>query len=138
MIVACIEFCRRITRCEVILCVWHVQREWLKNVNQLDTSKEKTNEMFSELGFIMKHSSSVEVSSAIDGIFNKFANEKKFLDYFYNNWVTGDKICKCTCFFFCFHFFSNKYEISTLTQFFTFRDVGKRLLRISSGKSRDQ
>ena len=89
--------------CEVILCVWHVQREWLKNVNQLDTSKEKTNEMFNKLGFIMKKSSSVEVEEAIDGFFSKFANEEKFLDYFHNNWVISDKIHKCT--YYCFYFY---------------------------------
>jgi hypothetical protein len=43
----------------------------------------------------MKNCSNDEVSDAIDGVFNKFSNEEKFLDYFYKNWVAGDKIRKC-------------------------------------------
>lgn len=62
----------------MILCLWNVWRVWLKNVNQLATSKEKENKMFSELGFIMKHSSSSKVADAIDGFFSKFTNEEKF------------------------------------------------------------
>ena len=88
----------------MILCVWHVRRAWLKNVNRLASSPEKGHEMFNDLGFIMKNCSKDEVDNAIDGFFNKFANEEKFLDYFYKNWVADDKISKCTkfCLYFCF------------------------------------
>ena len=105
MSLKCTKYGRRITRCEVLLCVWHVRRAWLKNVNRLATSPEIANEMFSELGFIMKHVSSDEVATAMDGFFKKIANEKKFLEYFHNNWVVGDKIrkytysCCCAVFF---------------------------------------
>eukprot|EP00253_Pinus_taeda_P028427 PITA_28427 len=85
---------RRITGCDVILCVWHVRRAWLKNVNRLATSSIKAKEMFSELGFIMKHTLNYEVEDAINQFFIKFADEEKFLDYFNKNWVTGDKIRK--------------------------------------------
>lgn len=50
--------------------------------------------MFSELGFIMKHTLNYEVEDEINQFFIKFADEEKFLDYFNKNWVTGDKICK--------------------------------------------
>ena len=50
--------------------------------------------MFSYLGLIMNDCSNVEVSNEINVFFNKFANAKKFLDYFHKNWVVGDKICK--------------------------------------------
>ena len=78
----------------MILCVWHVRRAWLKNVNRLATSSIKANEMFSELGYIMKHILSNEVEDAISQFFIKFADEEKFLDYFHKNWVVGDKIRK--------------------------------------------
>lgn len=78
----------------MILCVWHVRRAWLKNVNRLATSSIKANEMFSELGFIMKYNLTYEVEDAINHFLIKFADEEKFLDCFNKNWVTGDKIRK--------------------------------------------
>jgi hypothetical protein len=48
----------------VILCVWNVQRAWLKNVNRLASSLEKVKEMFNELGYIMKNCSKDEVGNA--------------------------------------------------------------------------
>jgi hypothetical protein len=52
----------------------------------------------------MKNCSNDEVDNAINGFFNKFANEEKFLDYFHKNWVVGDKIHKFTYLFLCFYF----------------------------------
>lgn len=66
----------------------------MKNVNRLATSSIKAKEMFSELGFIMKHTLNYEVENVINQFFIKFAYEEKFLDYFNKNWVTGDKIRK--------------------------------------------
>ena len=51
--------------------------------------------MFSDLGYIMKHTLNVEVDDAINNFFNKFADEQKFLNYFHKNWVVDDKIRKC-------------------------------------------
>lgn len=76
----------------MILCVWHVRREWLKNANRLASSPENAKEMFNELGCIMKNCSKDEVGNAINHFFIKFSNEEIFLDYFQKNWVTGDKI----------------------------------------------
>ena len=90
----CIEYGRRITGCDVILCVWHVRRAWLKNVNRLATNSIKANEIFNELGSIMKHTLNTEVDDAINRFFIKFVDEEKFLDYFHKNWVVGDKIRK--------------------------------------------
>ena len=73
-------------------------------MNNLASSKEKENEMFNDLGFIMKYSSNDDVDDAIYGIFSKFANKNKFLEYFHKNWVVGDKFRKCThscCFLLC-------------------------------------
>lgn len=60
---------------KTILCIWHVRRAWLKNVNQLATNTKKSNEMFSVLGCIMKDTLNVEVDDAINKFFNKFADE---------------------------------------------------------------
>ena len=79
----------------MILCIWHVRRAWLKNVNRLAADPRKANEMFSDLGYIMKHTLNVEVDDAINKFYNKFADEQKFLDYFHKNWVADDKIRKC-------------------------------------------
>ena len=75
-----------------------------KNVNNLVCNKEKTNDMFRDLGFIMKHNSNDDVDDAIHVFFSKFVDENKFLEYFHKNWVVGDKFRKCTnspCFRFC-------------------------------------
>ena len=66
----------------------------MKNVNRLATSSIKAKEMFSELGFIMKHTLNYEVEDAINQFFIKFVDEEKFLDYFNKNWVIEDKIRK--------------------------------------------
>lgn len=87
--------------CEVILCVWHVRKAWLKNVNRLASSPEKGKEIFNELGHIMKNCLNDEVATAINGFFTKFANVAKFLDYFHKNWVASDKFSKCTYTFLC-------------------------------------
>jgi hypothetical protein len=79
----------------VILCIWHVRRACLKNVNRLSTNPRKANEMFSYLGYIMKHTLNAEVDDANNHFYNKFADEHKFLDYFHKNWVIDDKIHKC-------------------------------------------
>ena len=58
------------------------------------SSIEKEKEMFSDLGFLMRDCSNDEVRTAINALFNKFANEENLLDYFHKNWVVNDKICK--------------------------------------------
>ena len=64
-------------------------------MNRLATNTKKENEMFSELGCIMKDTLNVEVDDAINTFFNKFVDEHKLLDYFHKNWVV-DKIRKGT------------------------------------------
>ena len=63
-----------------------------KNINRLATSSIKAQEMFSELGFIMKHTLNYEVEDAINQFSIKFRDEEKFLDYLNKNWVTGDNV----------------------------------------------
>ena len=75
-----------------------------ENTKNLDSSKEKENEMFNDLGFIMKYSSNDDVDDAIHVFFRKFADENTFLEYFHKNWVVGDKFRKCTHSY-CFCFF---------------------------------
>jgi hypothetical protein len=45
--------------------------------------------------------------------FIKFTNEEKFLDYFYKNWVVGDKISKCNTFLCISIFVFHKDDIFT-------------------------
>ena len=56
-------------------------------MNRLATSSEIANEMFSELGFIMKHVSSGEVATAMDGFFKKIANEKFLLIFAASSYI---------------------------------------------------
>jgi len=65
-------------------------------VHRLVKNPEKENEIFKDLGFIMKYTSNDDVDAAIHKFVSKFADEKTFLDYFHNNWVVGDKIRKWT------------------------------------------
>ena len=51
--------------------------------------------MFNKLGYIMKYCSNDDVTDAIQGFFNEFVDEGKFLDYLDKNWVSGDKFPKC-------------------------------------------
>ena len=83
------------TQCEVILCIWHVRRAWLKNVNNLATSPDMASAMFSKLGYIMKYCSNDDVTNAIQGFFNEFVDEGGFLGYLHKNWVVGDTFRKC-------------------------------------------
>ena len=83
------------TQCEDILCVWHVRRAWLKNLNNLATSPDMASAIFSKLGYIMKYCSNNDVTVAIQGFFNEFVDEGKFLDYLNKNWVSSDKFHKC-------------------------------------------
>ena len=50
-----------------------------KNVNNLVCNKEKTNDMFNDLGFIMKHSSNDDVDDAIHGFFYQICRQKEVL-----------------------------------------------------------
>ena len=90
------------TQCEFILCVWHVQREWIKNINNLATSLDMASEMFSNLVYIMKYCSNDDVTAAIQGFFNEFVDEGKFLDYLNKNWISSDKFPKCRRLFLVF------------------------------------
>ena len=79
----------------------------------------------------MKQSSNDDVDDAIHGFFSKFADEKKFLECFHKNWVMRTIFISAQTilvFVFVFH----KDDIPTLTWFFTFRDVGERMLRFPS------
>ena len=61
--------------------------------------------MFSKLaGYIMKYCSNDDVIAAIQGFFNEFVDERKFLDYLHKNWVSSDKFCKCRRLFLMFLF----------------------------------
>ena len=97
---------RKITHSKVILCVWHVRMAWVKNVNQLVPNPNRAKEMFKELGDIMKYCSNDDVTDAIEGFFNKYADEENFLDYFHKNWVSRDKLYKCaySCLYLLFFF----------------------------------
>ena len=65
-------------------------------MNRLVPNPNRVKEMIKELGDIMKYCSNDDVIDSIEGFFNKYADEEKFLDYFHKNWVFGDKLCKCT------------------------------------------
>jgi len=105
---------RKITHSKVILCVWHVRRAWVKNMNRLVPNPDRAKLMLKELGDIMKYCSNDDVTYAIEGFSNKYVDEKKFLDYFQTNWVSGDKICKCAYSCLYLSFFSHKDGIYAL------------------------
>lgn len=65
-------------------------------MHRLVKNPEKENEIFKDLGFIMKYTSNDDVDAAIHKFVSKFADEKTFLEYFHNTWVAGDKIRKWT------------------------------------------
>jgi len=65
-------------------------------VHRLVKNPEKENEIFKDLGFIMKYTSNDDVDAAIHKFESKFVDEKTFLEYFHNTWVAGDKIRKWT------------------------------------------
>ena len=66
------------------------------------TSPDMESAMFSKLGYIMKYCSNDDVTAAIQGFFNEFVDEGKFLDYLDKNWVSNDKFRKCRRLFLVF------------------------------------
>ena len=96
-----IKYGRKINRCGVIFCVWHVRRAWLKNFKRFSSTIEKGKEMFNDLGHIMKNCLNNEMTTTINGFFTKFAAEVNFLDYFHKNWIVSYKFSKFTYSFLC-------------------------------------
>ena len=62
----------------------------------------------------MKYCFNDDIADAIEGFFNKYADEEKSLDYFHKNWVSGDKLCKCAYSCLYLSFFSLKDGIYAL------------------------
>jgi hypothetical protein len=93
--------------------------------------------MFNELSYIMKNCSKDEAGNAIDGFFSIFTNEENFCTIFRRIGLSviilvSSHTRSCfSIFVFC------KHEISPLTRFFIFRDVGQMLSRFSPCKSGD-
>ncbi|GLJ37316.1 hypothetical protein SUGI_0756990 [Cryptomeria japonica] len=83
-----IEAIRLSFGCQVLLCIWHVHRAWLKNVYRYVNSKDVGEKMFDRLGDIMHAMSDNEDSIAqlIKEFIEEFKEEKKFIDYFQKTW----------------------------------------------------
>ncbi len=72
----------------LILCQWHVQRNWLKHLNE----KVK---MFDRLMCIMHHNPAcgtleegrADVAGLVEAFYKDFAAEKRFIEYFRATWV---------------------------------------------------
>ena len=119
-----IEFYRTVTRCHVILCIWHVLRAWKKNIGRLSTTPEQENAMFNRLGYIMKSCpSTTSIVEHVDKFCMDFATEEKFLNYFHTTWVAGDKLCMLSYCSFLNAIVLHKYYPFT-NSFLSIRDVG--------------
>eukprot|EP01018_Ginkgo_biloba_P007645 Gb_03303 [translate_table: standard] len=85
-------FILRIFNCNILLCLWHVRRAWLKHVRS-KASKEKSHDMFKDLGNIM-HACKDDhvVHQAINKFYADYADQQKFLNYFSSTWLSNNRI----------------------------------------------
>ncbi|GLJ28473.1 hypothetical protein SUGI_0560150 [Cryptomeria japonica] len=83
-----IEAIRLSFDCQVLLCIWHVRRAWLKNVYRYASNKDVAAHIFHRLGEIMYEISDDQgiTTQSIKNFMEEFKEEKKFIDYFQNTW----------------------------------------------------
>ncbi|GLJ34588.1 hypothetical protein SUGI_0695670 [Cryptomeria japonica] len=83
-----IEAIRLSFDCQVLLCIWHVRRAWLKNVYRYVSNKDVATHIFDRLGEIMYEISDDQgiTTQSIKNFMEEFKEEKKFIDYFQNTW----------------------------------------------------
>ncbi|GLJ18061.1 hypothetical protein SUGI_0318650 [Cryptomeria japonica] len=83
-----IEAIRLSFDCQVLLCIWHVCRAWLKNVYRYVSNKDVATHIFDRLGEIMYEISDDQgiTTQSIKNFMEEFKEEKKFIDYFQNTW----------------------------------------------------
>eukprot|EP01018_Ginkgo_biloba_P001591 Gb_21672 [translate_table: standard] len=87
-----IKALRRVFNCDVLLCLWHVRRAWLKHVRS-KASKQKNHDMFKDLGNIMHAcKDDHDVRQAINKFYVDYADQQKFLHYFSTTWLSNDRI----------------------------------------------
>ncbi|GLJ35915.1 hypothetical protein SUGI_0720590 [Cryptomeria japonica] len=83
-----IEAIRLSFDCQVLLCIWHVRRAWLKNVYRYVSNKDVATHIFDRLREIMYEISDDQgiTTQSIKNFMEEFKEEKKFIDYFQNTW----------------------------------------------------
>ncbi|GLJ34591.1 hypothetical protein SUGI_0695710 [Cryptomeria japonica] len=83
-----IEAIRLSFDCQVLLCIWHVRRAWLKKVYRYVSNKDVATHIFDRLGEIMYEISDDQgiTTQSIKNFMEEFKEEKKFIDYFQNTW----------------------------------------------------
>ncbi|GLJ23155.1 hypothetical protein SUGI_0437160 [Cryptomeria japonica] len=89
-----IEAIRLSFDCQVLLCIWHVHRAWLKNVYRYASNKDVAAHIFHRLGEIMYEISDDQgiTTQSIKKFMEEFKEEKKFIGYFQNTWC-HDESC---------------------------------------------
>eukprot|EP01018_Ginkgo_biloba_P012381 Gb_26306 [translate_table: standard] len=93
-VVAEIQALRIIFNCNILLCLWHARRAWLKHVRS-KASKEKIHDMFKDLGNIMHECKDDHaVHQAINKFYVDYADQEKFLNYFSITWLSNNRIYK--------------------------------------------
>ncbi|GLJ18525.1 hypothetical protein SUGI_0329350 [Cryptomeria japonica] len=87
-----IEAIRLSFDCQVLLCIWHVRRAWLKNVYRYASNKDVAAHIFHRLGEIMYEISDDQgiTTQSIKNFMEEFKEEKKFIDYFQNTWCRDE------------------------------------------------
>ncbi|GLJ18412.1 hypothetical protein SUGI_0326200 [Cryptomeria japonica] len=88
-----IEAIRLSFGCQVILCLWHVRRAWLKNVYRYVSNKDVGTNMFHRLGEIMHVMNDNEdiTTNLIRNFIEEFKDEKKFIEYFQKTWCHDER-----------------------------------------------
>ncbi|GLJ47194.1 hypothetical protein SUGI_0996270 [Cryptomeria japonica] len=88
-----IEAIRLSFNCQILLCIWHVRRAWLKNVYRYVNNKDIATSMFNRLGEIMYTKSDDEgiITQSIKKFMEDFKEEKKIIDYFQKTWCHDER-----------------------------------------------
>eukprot|EP01018_Ginkgo_biloba_P016184 Gb_10233 [translate_table: standard] len=84
---------RSVLGCRILLCLWHVQRAWMKQVFKKEKNEINGSNMFKKLGAIMHEcKDDNSVHKTLDSFHLEFAIETVFLKYLHDNWILDKKL----------------------------------------------
>eukprot|EP01018_Ginkgo_biloba_P013702 Gb_15389 [translate_table: standard] len=91
---------RSVVGCQILLCLWHVRRAWMKQIFKKETNEMNGSKMFKKLGAIMHECKDDDsIHEALDLFRLEFATEIVFLKYLHDNWILDNKLHMCDTFY---------------------------------------
>ncbi|XP_050366502.1 uncharacterized protein LOC126784978 isoform X2 [Argentina anserina] len=83
-----ISIIREAFQCRVLLCIWHVQRAWIKRILKTCRNFDVQREMFKHLGWLLFCTrNGPNAMDAIEEFLQVFVDQCAFMDYFKRQWL---------------------------------------------------